>query len=110
MTSSRMEQLQEIIDTLPSAENPPKERRSNALTKGDVMIIYRIAAIANEPHVCPFAGDDAVTLHNVAKNVTRTQTIASGVIITALVAGTLTGIWKVVAYAVKQFILNGGIK
>lgn len=109
MTSSRMDMLQEIIDSLPSAENPPKERRSNALTKGDVMIIYKIASIANEPHVCPFEGDDATVLHNVARNITRTQKIASGVIITGIVGGILTGVWAIVTYAIKQFISNGGI-
>jgi hypothetical protein len=107
---SDVDKLEVIMQILPDAADYPKsERREYSLTKGDVLIIFRIAKIAQTPHVCPFEGDEQDTLVSVAKNINRTQKIASVVIITGLVTGMLSGTWFAVKAALIGWIkINGG--
>ena len=102
-TSDTLEKLQEIIDTL---EDSQGEKKSNSLTKNDVMVIYRISRIAADPHVCPFSPQKAAILNNVADNVSKTQKIAAGVLIAGVVSGILGGSWKLIVFAVSQFITH----
>ena len=107
---TEMEQLQDIMEDLPeAADYAGPERREYSLTKGDVMMIYKIARIAYTSHVCPFKGDEADTLATVAKNINRTQKIASTVIVTSIVGGMLTGIWYILSHIVKEFVKSGKI-
>jgi len=99
-----IEKLEKVIDELPDKNDfTGTERREYSLTKGDVLLIYKIAKIASLPHVCPFEDEEKDTLNSVAKNINRTQKIASGVIITGLVTGVLWGIWHTIVYMAKQF-------
>jgi hypothetical protein len=91
------------MESLPdSAEHPGENRREYTLTKGDVLLIYRIAKVANTPHVCPFEKGDVETLQSAAQNISRTQKIASYVIVVALLGGMLSGIW----YALKLLVID----
>jgi tetrahydromethanopterin S-methyltransferase subunit F len=100
---TEVDQLRDIMESLPdSAEHPGENRREYTLTKGDVLLIYRIAKVANTPHVCPFEKDDVETLQSAAQNISRTQKIASIVIVTALVGGMVSGIW----FALKLLVLD----
>ena len=58
---SEVIRLQEIIDQLPEHNglDPHQRRREYSLTKGDVILIYKIAKVASVPHLCPFEGDEA---------------------------------------------------
>lgn len=108
---TEVDRLQDIMEALPdSTEHVGTERREYSLTKGDVLLIYRIARVANMPHTCPFEGEEQDTLKSAAKNINRTQKIASVVIITSLVSGMLIGIWAVVKIAITDFIKTGGFK
>lgn len=108
MTDDRLKLLQEIIDSLPSVCEKD-ERRKNALTKGDVTIIYQIARIAMEPHECPFDDDDIAVLHGVARNITKTQKISFVVLVTALVSGAISGIGYMALNLLRDFINSGGV-
>jgi hypothetical protein len=103
---TEVDRLQDIMESLPDslADHAGPERREYSLTKGDVLLIYRIAKVANLPHNCPFKGEEQETLQSVAKNINRTQKIASWVIITSLVTGMLTGIGYAIRAAVTQFL------
>lgn len=107
---TEVDKLQDIMESLPdSSEHPGQERREYSLTKGDVLLIYRIARVANMPHVCPFADEEKDTLRSAAKNINKTQKIASVVIITSLVTGMITGIVMMVKSAILSWIkVNGG--
>ena len=103
-----VEKLREIIDDLPdSSDHAGMERREYSLTKGDVLLIYKIAKIAGS-HDCPFAEDESSTLQSVAKNINRTQNLASGAIIVGLVGATMSGLFFLVKYIVVEFIKHGG--
>lgn len=108
-TASEVIKLQEIIDALPTHNGEGPERRQYSLTKGDVILIYKIARVAAVPHVCPFEGEDAAVLQGVAKSVTRTQKIAGVAIITALIGGILSGAWYAAMALVREFVQNGGV-
>jgi tetrahydromethanopterin S-methyltransferase subunit F len=99
---TEVDQLRDIMESLPDSSAYEGERREYTLTKGDVLLIYRIAKVANTPHVCPFERDDVETLQSAAQNISRTQKIASVVIVTALVGGMISGIW----FALKLLILD----
>jgi hypothetical protein len=101
---TEIDKLKDIMESLPDSTEFPEhmKRREYSLTKGDVLLIYRIAKVANAPHVCPFKDEEQDTLANVAKNINRTQKIASVVIITGLVTGMLSG----TLFAVKAAILG----
>ena len=100
---TEVDKLQDIMQSLPdSTEHIGVERREYSLTKGDVLLIYRIAKVANTPHVCPFEGEEQETLKSSARNMLKTQRIASMVIITALVTGMVSGIFMMV----KNFVIN----
>ncbi len=107
---TEVDRLQDIMEALPdSAEHFGQERREYSLTKGDVLLIYRIAKVANMPHVCPFEGDERDTLQSVAKNINKTQKIASIVIITSLVGGMISGtVLMIKSYIVAWMKANGG--
>lgn len=106
---TEVDRLQDIMESLPdSAAHTGSERREYSLTKGDVLLIYRIAKVANAPHVCPFEGDEQDTLQAVAKNINKTQKIASVLIITGVVTGMLSGIWYVIVHILKEFVQKGG--
>lgn len=101
--------LQEIMSSLPdSADFPGHERREYSLTKADVLLIYKIAKVANASHICPFDGDERETLRSWARNVSASQKIASGAIIIALVTGMLSGTWFLIIHFVKAFVATGG--
>jgi len=113
MTDSQeneVDKLRDIMESLPdAADHAGNERREYSLTKGDVLLIYRIAKVANIPHTCPFVDEERETLSNVAKNINRTQKIASGLVITGIVAGILSGIVYMVKTAIISWIkTNGG--
>jgi hypothetical protein len=108
-TADKMDRLQEIMDSLPSSNRPGPEQRKNALTKRDVLVIYNIAKIANEPHICPFKGEDISVLTNVATNITRTQKLVAVTLIVGSLGAIGRGLWLVVTYAVRQYIANGGV-
>jgi len=92
---TEVDKLQDIMQSLPdSTEHIGVERREYSLTKGDVLLIYRIAKVANTPHVCPFEGEEQETLKSSARNMIKTQRIASMVII--------SGIFMMV----KSFVIN----
>lgn len=110
MPDNEVDKLQDIMESLPdSAEHSGQERREYSLTKGDVLLIYRIAKIASTPHVCPFEGDEQATLQTVAVNINRTQKIASVVVVTSLVTGMLSGTFFIIkSYIVGWIKSNGG--
>lgn len=108
---TEIDRLQDIMESLPdSTEHPGAERREYSMTKGDVLLIYRIAKLANAPHVCPFESEESETLQSVAKNINKTQKIASVLIITGVVTGMLSGIWYTVVHMMKEFVKAGGVK
>jgi hypothetical protein len=106
---TEVDKLQDIMESLPdSVAHDGPNRREYSLTKGDVLLIYRIAKVANQPHACPFPKDEVDTLTSVAKNVNRTQKLASGIIIMGLVSGVLTGMWFAIKHIITEFVHNGG--
>jgi predicted secreted protein len=110
-TEQVVDKLQDIMDDLPdSADDTGAERREYSLTRGDVMLIYKIARIANQPYVCPFDKEESSTLQSVAKNINKTQKITSILIITGVVTGTLSGIWYAIVHILTDFVRTGGGK
>lgn len=108
-TADKMDRLQEIMDSLPSSDRPEPEQRKNVLTKRDVLVIYNIAKIANEPCVCPFKGDDINVLHNVATNITWMQKLVATTLVVGFLGAIGRGLWLIVTYAVNQYVANGGV-
>ena len=96
---TEVDRLRDIMGSMPENAN-----FESSLTRGDVMLIYRIARVANTPHVCPFEKDDIETLQSTAKNLNNTHKIASYVIIVALVGGAIGGIWKALVLLATDFI------
>lgn len=106
---TEVDKLQDIMDSLPdSAEHVGMERREYSLTKGDVLLIYRIAKVANAPHKCPFGGEEQDTLQSVAKNINRTQKIASAIVITGTVTAILSGLWFALKHVFTEWVMKGG--
>lgn len=105
-----IDQLQEIMDELfEEAPDVTTERRKYSLTRGDVILIYRIAKIARANHICPFEEEEAKTLQTVANSITKTQKIASAIIITAAVTTVLSGVWFAIKHVFTEWV-KGGIK
>ena len=107
---TEVDRLKDIMESLPDANDyaPGQQRREYTLTKGDVLLIYRIARVAMVPHICPFATEEAGTLQAVAKSINKTQKIAGLLIVTAIVTGTLTGIWKAGMHFFEEYVLKSG--
>lgn len=107
---TEVDKLQDIMESLPdSTEHIGIERREYSLTKGDVLLIYRIAKVANSPHVCPFEGEERETLKTAASGMIKTQRIASVVVITALVTGMVSGVFIMVkSFLISWIKANGG--
>lgn len=105
-----VDKLQAVMKELNAEDNVHigGERRKYSLTEGDVMLIYQIAKIAGG-HTCPFEDDESETLQTVAKNINRTQKIASGIIIVSLVTAGLSGIWFALKHIIVEFVHNGGV-
>jgi len=103
-----VEKLREIIDDLPdSSDHAGMERREYSLTKGDVLLIYKIAKIAGG-HDCPFQEEESRTLQSVAKNINRTHTLAYTAIVLGLVGATLSGLLLLAKYIIVEFVKHGG--
>lgn len=108
---TEVEKLQDVIDTLPDRnDHTGNERREYSLTKGDVLLIYKIATIANKPHVCPFEQEETQTLNMVAKNINRTQKIAAGIVITGVTMSVLAGVWMAIKHFFLEWVKQGVIK
>jgi hypothetical protein len=103
----KLERIQEIVSTLPSGDDD-QGGTYRSLTKGDVMVIYRIARIAMDPHSCPFSGDDVLVLQDVAGNITKTRKITFFVLVSGLVGGLLSGLWFTISHVLKEFAATGG--
>lgn len=103
---SDVEQLEVIMQTLDNSTelHHGGERREYSLTKGDVMMIYRIAKIAGTEHICPFQGEERTTLQGVAKNINRTQKIAAGIIIVGTTTAILSGIWFALKHVFSEWV------
>lgn len=103
-----IEKLQLVIDDLPDKNDfTGNERREYSLTKSDVLLIYRIAKIANSPHPCPFESEESQTLQTVAKNINRTQKIASGIIIVGTTTAILSGVWFALKHVFIEWVKVG---
>ena len=103
-----IDRLNHIMRELPDhTEYSGTERREYSLTKGDVMLIYRIAKVASG-HECPFKNDESMTLQQVARNINITQKIATLFMVTGLVTTILGGIWFALKHLATEFIHNGG--
>lgn len=80
-----------------SAEYPSGERRKNALTRDDVLLVFEIARIANQ-HKCPFTPEEAETLQSSAKVMNKTSKVASTVIIGGTVTATVFFVWHAIRH------------
>ena len=83
-----------------------EERRKHNLTDDDIARI--IEAIKNSYHHCSFSPKELDTLKSLAQGVSKTQKIASYMIITAIVGATLTGIWKAIYFYIVEIFVKGG--
>jgi predicted secreted protein len=110
--SSDIEKLQEIMATLPDTSNHPgMERREYSLTKGDVLLIFKIAKVASSSHVCPFEEEESDVLLSIAKNANKTQRLASSIIIMGTVSAVLSGLWFAIKHVCTEWEhLGGSIK
>jgi len=103
-----IEKLKDVIDELPDKNDfTGSERREYSLTKGDVLLIYKIAMIANKPHICPFVDEELDTLKSVAKNISKSQKIATSIIITGCTVAIFSGIWVAVKHAFLEWVKVG---
>lgn len=107
-TGEKLDLIQEIVNSLPSGDDD-QGGPYRSLTKGDVMVIYRIARIAVDPHACPFAGPEVAVLRDVAGNITKTRKVSFVVLVTGLVGGLLSGLWFMIVHFVKELVATGGI-
>jgi predicted secreted protein len=94
-TTVELEKLQEIINHLPE---------ESSLTPEDLLMIYRIAKLAQVAHNCPFDQDKREMLSTIAGTTLKTQKIASVVIITGLVTGMMSGIWYMVTHTFMDLV------
>lgn len=105
---SVIERLDDIMDDLPdSCDYAGAERRKYSLTKGDVMLIYRIARIASISHDCPFKDDEPQVLRDVAVSITKTRKIAFTILITGIVTATLAGVWSSLKHVFLEWVKVG---
>ena len=109
-TADEMKELQAIMDTLPDSSGHEQERREHTLTKADVLLVYRVARLANVPHSCPFQGEETSTLHSVAKNINTTQKIATVIMVTGIVSTILGGVWFALKHVANEWIHGGVFK
>lgn len=108
---SDIELLNDIMAELPDSSIHTEERRKYSLTKDDVLIIFRIAKIASG-HQCPFEGiekSEADTIMSVGTSITRTQKIATGILITGIVGAVISGIWYAIKHVVTEWVHGGGM-
>lgn len=106
-----VEKLQDIMDDLRveiEYHGSSQERRKYSLTEGDILLIYKIAKIANNKHVCPFEEAEQDTLKGVASNISRTQKVASVLIITGLVTAIGSGVWVAIRHFILEWVKTGG--
>lgn len=102
---TNIEKLQKVMEELPdSTDISGPERREYSLTKGDVLLIYKIATIANAPCQCPFDKEEQSLLQGMAKNMNKTQKIASSVLIYGVATAVLSAIWFAVVHAFKEWV------
>ena len=105
-----IELLQEIMASLPdTAAYVGSERREYSLTKGDVLLIFKIAKVASSKHVCPFVEEETEALQSIARNVNKTQKVASSLIIMGTVGAILSGLWFAIKHVATEWVHAGGM-
>jgi hypothetical protein len=80
------------------------ERRQNNLTDDDIARI--VEAVKSSYHHCSFSSKELETLRGLAQGVSKTQKIASYMIITAIVGATFGGIGKAIYYYVFEVLMK----
>lgn len=100
--------LQEIMDKLPDPP-PGSEKRQNALTKSDVLIIAQIVrVVSHKSCAMGFTQDEITTVKRVILNMNRGILVVGYSILTAIGAGMVSLIWWSVKHGLIEVAKGPG--
>jgi len=83
---------------------PHGERRKDILTDDDINRI--VEAVRLSAHHCSFSSKELETLRGLAQGVSKTQKIASYMIISTIVGAVIAGTWKAIAYYFVEVLIK----